>query len=224
VPENPTEYQKEVQWRKDAPAFLRAFWRHWDLLIISVLGSSVFIIIQWRGIMTTIPAPVIWLVAMSGIIIASFKTWRDQKRITEAAEKKLTELNRQLNERRKTEFTESKIDEFLAEIENRTLAIHNLKPIEYQKTYKDDFESQNLDRDSQLLLDRIEAFLKKEVSVSYGSLFRDVTNNKWIPLNQEFLFNKISRENQYHTWAIERLKHHATRLKELIEKYTPQRS
>jgi hypothetical protein len=86
-----TLQQEEEQWKKDTWDFIFKFRRHWDFWIISVLGSSALIIVQWSGFITTLPTPIIWLVAMLGIVMASFKTWRDQKRIAESKELELAQ-------------------------------------------------------------------------------------------------------------------------------------
>jgi len=43
-----------------------------------VLGSAGACLVQWAGIMNTIPASLLWLIAMIACIVASFKTWRQE--------------------------------------------------------------------------------------------------------------------------------------------------
>jgi hypothetical protein len=90
-----TAYVKEAQWRKDVWAFTAAFNRHWGWWVCFILGSPlVTIFIRARGI--PIPDWILWLIGMSGVVIAAFRTWQDQKRLTEAAEKAHAEENAQL--------------------------------------------------------------------------------------------------------------------------------
>ena len=59
--------------------FAWAFVKHWCWWISTVLGSAFLSIIQGRGIV--IPDWILWLLAWSGFVVASFLTWRDQKRL-----------------------------------------------------------------------------------------------------------------------------------------------
>jgi Flp pilus assembly protein TadB len=84
VPEQESEYEKEVQWRKDACRFLAAIWKYWQWWIYISLGSSVALIVSWRGVV--IPAWQLVIISLVGLVIATFKAWREERRRAERAE------------------------------------------------------------------------------------------------------------------------------------------
>jgi|ERR1044071_959516 hypothetical protein len=131
-----TGYSKEAQWRLDIRRFLFAFAKHWETWVALVLSGGTASIFQWQGRITVIPGWALWLVAMSGIMVSAFKTWRDQKRIAESATSELEKLKstheKSIEVLRATlERKESEIDRLTSELiglrdSNQTVAKHEL--------------------------------------------------------------------------------------------------
>jgi hypothetical protein len=74
---------------KEIWPFAVAFWRHWAWWVCSILGFPIVVIIRARGVV--ISDWILMPLAMLGIVVAAFLTWRDQKHLTELAETKLQE-------------------------------------------------------------------------------------------------------------------------------------
>src|SRR2546423_1544104 len=85
-----SDYEKETRWREDVRRFAWAFVKHWEGWVAFVLSGAVAAIFQWHGRFTVISPWALCAVISLGVMVAAFKTWRDQKRIAEA---KATELD-----------------------------------------------------------------------------------------------------------------------------------
>jgi|ERR1017187_7246013 hypothetical protein len=74
MPEPESEYDRQERWQKDTRRYLCAIWKHWQWWIYTSLGSAVAIIISWRGVV--IPAWILVIIALVGLVVATFKVWR----------------------------------------------------------------------------------------------------------------------------------------------------
>jgi hypothetical protein len=170
--------------------------------------------------MTTVPSWVIWLIGVSGILVASFRAWRDQKRVTEARENEIVELKRQQTEQsqahqnqidnsEKLKNLDAKLGEFHLQLQNRVAAIKGLKPVDYYRQYQSDYEKSILDHDSQLLIDEIAAFVRESFGWSAGH-----------DLQQIVMIKLISGETEghYHIKSMRCLQEAMKQLKELSKK------
>lgn len=82
-----TNFQAEVQWRKDVWLFIGAMWKHWAWWVLSILGSVGATFYQAKG--GIIPSWILWLIALSGIVIAAFLAYRDERRFSRSLIQKL---------------------------------------------------------------------------------------------------------------------------------------
>jgi hypothetical protein len=226
-----TDCKTELQWQKDVWPFLVAFWSHWTWWVISILGSAIGHIIQARGVM--IPSWILWLIAMSGVVIASFLTWRDQKHIADAKEAELkmattkhAEEKRILEEKIKT-LSDTKKEEERAEfikkytkiilanqlqnLETRIGEIGNLSGIAYKNSKK---EGQDIATNE--LINRISSFLKERVSHDSAIIFTSKTGATYTPV-PAWAYPQPDERERYTT--IDNLNHFAAQLKEIIKNH-----
>jgi hypothetical protein len=89
-----TPHESDEQWRQDVSAFARAMWKHWRWWVGQILGSAIGTIYKSAG--GQIPSWLLWLVGLSGVVLAAFRTYCDQRRIEESAKKDVTEIKQQL--------------------------------------------------------------------------------------------------------------------------------
>jgi len=225
-------YAREAQWRKDVRSFLAAMWRHWRWWVCQVLGSAIGVLLRAGGVM--IPGWILWAIAFSGVVMASFLTWGDQKRLAEAAETKLREANtihteerRALQERirllsntkedeEKTAFLIRSKKEImanqLANLETRIGEICSMSGIGYKNSKKDGRDVVTIE-----LLDKIASFLKEHVSPDSAVLFTSKTGVKYTPVPDGGFFG-YEEERDRHA-VIDHLNHYAAQLKEIVKNY-----
>jgi hypothetical protein len=227
-----TAYPKGAQWRKDVLSFLAAMWRHWRWWVCQILGSAIGVLLRAGGVM--IPGWILWAIAFSGVVMASFLTWRDQKQLAEAAEAKLqrattihTEEKRALQERirllsstkeseEKTafliKFEKEIMANQLANLETRIGEICSMSGVGYKN-------SKTVGRDAVTieLLDTIASFLKEHVSLDSAVLFTSKTGVKYTPVPGEGFFG-YEEEGDRHA-VIDHLNHYAAQLKEILKNY-----
>lgn len=80
---NETDFEKHEKWREESKAYLRNFSKHWAWWVSTLVGGG--IVSLWMAGGGMIPQWVCWLVGLSGVFIASFLTWRDEKRRADRA-------------------------------------------------------------------------------------------------------------------------------------------
>jgi hypothetical protein len=181
-----------------------------------------------------IPGWILWAIAFSGVVMASFLTWGDQKRLAEAAETKLREANtihteerRALQERirllsntkedeEKTAFLIRSKKEImanqLANLETRIGEICSMSGIGYKNSKKDGRDVVTIE-----LLDKIASFLKEHVSPDSAVLFTSKTGVKYTPVPDGGFFG-YEEERDRHA-VIDHLNHYAAQLKEIVKNY-----
>jgi hypothetical protein len=170
--------------------------------------------------MTTFPSWAIWLIGVFGIVVASFLAWRDQWRTADAREIEIAQLKRQqieqnqalqaqIDDSAKRKSINAKLGEFHQQLQNRVDAIKGLKPIDYYRQYQSDYDKSILDHDSQLLIDKIAAFVQEHFGWSAGHDLQQIVTMKLI---------SGETEGHYHFKSIRCLQEAMKILKELSKK------
>ena len=182
-----------------------------------------------------IPSCILWLIAMLGVVIASFLTWRDQKHIADAKEAELkkatakhAEEKRLLEEKIKTlsntkenderaAFIKASVKEIMANhlvnLETRIGEICDMSGIGYNNSKKN-----GVDVATEELLDKITSFLKTFVSPDSAILFKSKTGVKYTPIPPH-LQGFGHKEEMERYAVIDHLNHFADQLKEIIKNH-----
>ena len=228
------DFEKQEQWRIDAREFLWKFWRHWETWVISILGGSVCLILQFRGVLTTISAPIIWGIAMLGVIISAFKTWRGEKRAHEAIQRansvetkalnnQIEEMQTKLNQRAERKVNKHVLGVYLDNLESRIRTIEKTDSNEYMSKWENE-----KDVESMKLIDDIGAFISKNVGVGEAAAFTSLagiqlTSRNGAPQIVTSVFDQYTRKrvenDSKKLHMIEHLDHWAKQLKQLINNY-----
>ena len=225
-----TDYAKEAQWRIDVRSFLAAMWKHWRWWVCQILGSAIGVLLRAGGVM--IPGWILWAIAFSGVVMAAFRTWRDQKRLAEEAEAKLQKaVTTHAEERRvleeeiralsnakekeeKAAFIKRATKEImanqLANLEVRIREICRMSGIGYKNSKKD-----GQDVATNELLNNISSFLREHVSPDSAVLFTSRTGVKYTPVPGEGFFGY--EEEKERCAVIDHLNHFAAQLKEIVK-------
>jgi len=160
-----------------------------------------------------IPSWILWLFALSGIVISAFKAWQDQRRIVEAKELELQNatttnakdkeklvfehieqrqalevqvknLKTQLDDRTKRLENEEKLGNLHQHLLNRASQIRKMGASEYCQKHAESYQKEILDPDTKLLLDAVETFLEKEIKGASLAIFRNPENFKETPVER----------------------------------------
>jgi hypothetical protein len=235
-----TAYTKEEQWRKDVRVFSFAVFKHWHWWTCTTISSGIAAL--WQGGGRMIPSWVLWLFALSGIVIAAFKTWQDQRRIAETKELELQNavtkyadekqqlfkqqqakdsvnediikaLKAQLDGRAKRKEIEEKLTGYHTAIKNRAYEIKKMYDFEYAKKYQESYYQGQIDPDSVLLLNETAAFLDSNIGRASVVIFWDKTDLKMTPSNG------LSTQESHWRAVMDNLNHHTVQIMKIIDIY-----
>jgi len=94
MPEEPSEHEKEQQWRSDLHSFRKAIWSHWWKWIGVAVGGTA--ISGWQMMGGAIPYWFGPLVLCIGLVIAAFQAFREQAKIAREASSRAVEAEEQI--------------------------------------------------------------------------------------------------------------------------------
>ncbi len=115
--ESLSAYMAEQLWRRDVRAFTCAIVKHWHWWTCTTVGSGIAGFVQ-RGV-PVIPSWILWLFAVSGILVAAFLAYRDQVRKAESITTENQQLHNELNYIKQQSATVSDLRTKIAEVENK---------------------------------------------------------------------------------------------------------
>jgi len=196
------------EWGKDVRAFVIAMWKHWGWWVTTILGSTVGTIYQARGGM--IPNWLLWVIALSGIVVAAFLAHRDECRKTESANKKIRELENKFETIQNRKRIKDALANYLGKLEYRILEITKMDALSYVRT----IENGQIDRESKMLAEEIAAFLRTEIGDTESALFVSITGFTFSNKNFHPVLEKAELLKQN---SIDLYRHYAKQLKEIIQ-------
>jgi hypothetical protein len=160
-----------------------------------------------------IPSWVLWLIAISGVIIAAFKTWRDQKRIVEAYERQADTKELEHTKTATRKIVKDTLGLYLESIDHRIIHVEN---IDWFTIKKEDVEKELFDWCD--FKKEIFDFLNKNFSGAEAAYFGSDSDARKTPIddNDEPPLEREKRKQRQ--WLLDQMVHHSKQLRTIIEK------
>lgn len=235
-----SDRKKESHCLNDISAFCWAMVKHWHWWTCTTVSSGVAALVTGGG--RSIPVWILWLFALSGLVVASFLAFCDQRRITEEGREAAASIERALNEsaernetaqKKQIALLESQVQMLQTQLEDRAkrkkikdslagyrITIQNLtgqlRGIEYYK-YADQIR-QNFERDFLDFLNSAYGFLNDKIGRSEATTFVDPEKVPKVVIPTDSQFDLESWEDRWvaKTFMLNRLKYGTEQL-EIIE-------